>query len=253
MRRGRRDEDALCAGGKGQLGNQLSPSTLLTHLRGPPMLSYGHFGSSLGSTNQRSSAATHCTDRQTASKIARIPLLEADVLHPYRDLIEIISVARSDKSLDLIRWPGWPFRHARRSTARQRAVQVRGRCCLTRGRSTAWGGFLRPQHPWLPDSHWLPLPRWARSRRKLRQGVTSPSTTYNPIREGSSGAQAKAMECLLHSAGFATTVNGHFSAADAKELAKFRKSIGLQPDSRGRTSRLERIALAGHDPPPRGW
>ena len=29
--------------------------------------------------------------------------------------------------------------------------------------------------------------------------------------------------------GFATTVNGHFSAADAKELAKFRKSIGLQP------------------------
>jgi cell wall-associated NlpC family hydrolase len=28
-------------------------------------------------------------------------------------------------------------------------------------------------------------------------------------------------------AGFATTVNGHFSAADAKELAKFRKSIGL--------------------------
>jgi cell wall-associated NlpC family hydrolase len=37
------------------------------------------------------------------------------------------------------------------------------------------------------------------------------------------------MECLLHKAGFATTVNGHFSAADAKELAKFRKSIGLNP------------------------
>jgi cell wall-associated NlpC family hydrolase len=53
--------------------------------------------------------------------------------------------------------------------------------------------------------------------------------TYNPIREGSSGAQAKAMECLLQKAGFATTVNGHFSGADAKELAKFRKSIGLQP------------------------
>jgi cell wall-associated NlpC family hydrolase len=53
--------------------------------------------------------------------------------------------------------------------------------------------------------------------------------TYDPIREGSSGAQAKAMECLLHKAGFATTVNGHFSAADTKELAKFRKSIGLNP------------------------
>ncbi len=30
-------------------------------------------------------------------------------------------------------------------------------------------------------------------------------------------------------AGFATTVNGRFSAADARELAKFRKSIGLNP------------------------
>jgi len=75
--------------------------------------------------------------------------------------------------------------------------------------------------------------------------------TYDPIREGSSGAQAKAMECLLQKAGFATTVNGHFSAADAKELAKFRKSISLNPLlvgghrawsallSRGTTPRLE--------------
>jgi cell wall-associated NlpC family hydrolase len=53
--------------------------------------------------------------------------------------------------------------------------------------------------------------------------------TYSPIKQGSSGAEAKAMECLLHKAGFATTVNGRFSAADAQELAKFRKSIGLKP------------------------
>jgi len=53
--------------------------------------------------------------------------------------------------------------------------------------------------------------------------------TYDPIREGSAGAQAKAMECLLHKAGFATTVNGHFTASDARVLAKFRKSIGLNP------------------------
>ncbi|HJY44024.1 MAG TPA: NlpC/P60 family protein [Propionibacteriaceae bacterium] len=52
---------------------------------------------------------------------------------------------------------------------------------------------------------------------------------YQPIRQGSTGAQAKAMECLLTKAGFATTVNGRFSAADARELAKFRKSIGLDP------------------------
>jgi hypothetical protein len=53
--------------------------------------------------------------------------------------------------------------------------------------------------------------------------------TYEPIRQGSTGAQAKAMECLLHKAGFATTVNSRFSASDAQELAKFRKSIGLNP------------------------
>jgi cell wall-associated NlpC family hydrolase len=53
--------------------------------------------------------------------------------------------------------------------------------------------------------------------------------TYKPIKLGSTGAQARAMECLLHKAGFATTVNAHFSASDAQELAKFRESIGLNP------------------------
>jgi cell wall-associated NlpC family hydrolase len=53
--------------------------------------------------------------------------------------------------------------------------------------------------------------------------------TYSPIKKGSTGVQAKAMECLLHKAGFATTVNGRFSAVDAQELARFRKSIGRNP------------------------
>jgi cell wall-associated NlpC family hydrolase len=54
-------------------------------------------------------------------------------------------------------------------------------------------------------------------------------TTYQPIKAGSHGAQAKAMECLLHKAGYSTTVNGRFSVGDAQQLAKFRKSIGLNP------------------------
>ncbi len=54
-------------------------------------------------------------------------------------------------------------------------------------------------------------------------------STYPSIRKGSTGAKAKAMECLLAKAGFTTTVNGKFSAADATALAKFRKSIGLSP------------------------
>ena len=82
--------------------------------------------------------------------------------------------------------------------------------------------------------------------------------TYHPIKKGSTGAQAKAMECPLAKAGYATTVNGRFSAADARELAKFRKSIGrLNPLAvggrrawsallaRGTTPRLEQAPRQG--------
>lgn len=76
--------------------------------------------------------------------------------------------------------------------------------------------------------------------------------SYTTIRQGSTGAQAKAMECLLRKAGRSTSVNGSFSAADASQLAKYRASIGLNPLriagrlpwaallSRGSTPTLER-------------
>ena len=131
--------------GKGQSGNQLSPPTLLTHLRGPSVLSYGHFGSSwarpTSGLRQPPTVPTAQTASKIASKIARLPLLAAEVLHPYRDLIEIISAVRSDKCLALITWRGRLFRHDRRFMARRGWSKYRGRCCLTRGRSTAWGGF----------------------------------------------------------------------------------------------------------------
>lgn len=52
---------------------------------------------------------------------------------------------------------------------------------------------------------------------------------YNTIRQGSTGPQAKAMECLLREAGRSTSVNGRISAHDASELAKYRASVGLRP------------------------
>lgn len=76
--------------------------------------------------------------------------------------------------------------------------------------------------------------------------------SYQTIREGSTGAQARAMECLLRKAGRSTSVNGSFSAADACQLARYRASIGLNPLriagrlpwaallSRGNTPTLER-------------
>jgi cell wall-associated NlpC family hydrolase len=52
-------------------------------------------------------------------------------------------------------------------------------------------------------------------------------TKYSTIHQGSQGAQARAVECLLRSAGYATTVNGSFSAADARAMGKFRSSVGM--------------------------
>ena len=51
---------------------------------------------------------------------------------------------------------------------------------------------------------------------------------YHTIKKGSKGAQVRAMECLLRSAGFSASVNRSFSAHDAAQLAKFRTSVGLK-------------------------
>ena len=74
-------------------------------------------------------------------------------------------------------------------------------------------------------------------------------TAYQAIQAGSHGAQAKAMECLLHKAGYPTSVNGHFSAADAQEVPEI---YWAQPSSRGWSARLECTALARHDAAPSG-
>lgn len=83
-------------------------------------------------------------------------------------------------------------------------------------------------------------------------GCNASFANYKTIRQGSTGAQAKALECLLRKAGRSTSVNGSFSASDASQLAKYRASIGLNPLriagrlpwaallSRGSTPTLER-------------
>jgi hypothetical protein len=61
---------------KGTPEGRLPPTTLLTHLRGPPVLSYGHFGLSRYSTNQRSSAANTVPTVQSASQIENLAKLK---------------------------------------------------------------------------------------------------------------------------------------------------------------------------------
>lgn len=67
---------------------------------------------------------------------------------------------------------------------------------------------------------------------------------YQTISKGSTGAQAKAVECLLTNAGHRASVNGSFSASDAAKLATFRTSVGLSPlkvaDSRTWSALLSR-------------
>ena len=52
-------------------------------------------------------------------------------------------------------------------------------------------------------------------------------TRYATLRVGATGTQARAAECLLARAGYPTTVDGHFSAADGKALGAFRNTIGF--------------------------
>jgi cell wall-associated NlpC family hydrolase len=53
--------------------------------------------------------------------------------------------------------------------------------------------------------------------------------TYKTVSKGTKGAQARAVECMLHNEGYTTTVNGSFSVHDAAKLARFRASVGLSP------------------------
>lgn len=63
-------------------------------------------------------------------------------------------------------------------------------------------------------------------------------TKYNNVRQGTKGAQAKAVECLLRGAGYSVSVNSSISAGEAKQIARFRDRVGMSP-----------LKVAG----PRGW
>lgn len=52
---------------------------------------------------------------------------------------------------------------------------------------------------------------------------------YSTIKQGSKGRKAKAVECLLKNAGYSVTVNANVSAADAKQMARFRSKVGMSP------------------------
>ena len=58
-------------------------------------------------------------------------------------------------------------------------------------------------------------------------GCTTSFTTYSTVKAGTTGSKAGAVECLLHQAGFTTSQNRSFSAADATQLAAFQTAHTL--------------------------
>jgi hypothetical protein len=106
---------ALCAGGKGRWGDQISPATLRTHLRGPPVLSYGHFGSNWKLDQPAVFGSEHSTDGPKCQPNRQLwdQCLQQDrgTHRSGRNQTEIISAGGSGKYLDLITWPDRPFRH----------------------------------------------------------------------------------------------------------------------------------------------
>jgi cell wall-associated NlpC family hydrolase len=58
-------------------------------------------------------------------------------------------------------------------------------------------------------------------------GCSADFKTYNTVQKGYQGAQAKAVECLLDQAGYKVTINSSISAAEGDQIAKFRRSVGL--------------------------
>jgi cell wall-associated NlpC family hydrolase len=72
-------------------------------------------------------------------------------------------------------------------------------------------------------------------------GCGADFASYLTVRAASSGAQAKAAQCLLKKGGAKVTVDGSFSTGDAKALAKFQRKVRLKAD--GATDRQTWTAL----------
>jgi hypothetical protein len=86
-----------------------------------------------------------------------------------------------------------------------------GLVCLTRGSVTANAEILKSAASLVTG---LALAATAAIDTTTPAGAATRCSvtfqTYSPIKKGSTGDQAKALECLLAKAGFSTTVNGRF-------------------------------------------
>lgn len=79
-------------------------------------------------------------------------------------------------------------------------------------------------------------------------GCTTKFTTYSTVKVGKTGSKAGAVECLLHQAGYATSQNRSFSAADSTKLKSFQTKHTLK--ATGKTSAATWTALVAQGSTP---
>lgn len=72
-------------------------------------------------------------------------------------------------------------------------------------------------------------------------GCSTNLSSFSSVRQGSSGAAARTVECTLKAAGYATTVNGRISSADVTAIKKFQRAQGISAN--GIVSRATWTAL----------
>lgn len=79
-------------------------------------------------------------------------------------------------------------------------------------------------------------------------GCTVKFDTYSTVKAGKTGGKARAVECLLHEAGYQTSRNSSFSAGDAKKLKQFQGTHGLK--ATGKTNGATWAALVAQGSTP---
>ena len=73
-------------------------------------------------------------------------------------------------------------------------------------------------------------------------------TKYSTVKSGTTGAQAKAAQCLLRSAGYGVRADGSFSSADAAQLKRFQSSHRIATSGKVTASSWTALLARGSTP-----
>lgn len=79
-------------------------------------------------------------------------------------------------------------------------------------------------------------------------GCTTSFSSYSTVQRGSTGSKARAVECLLHQGGYATTQNSSFSSGDAARLKQLQARHAMK--ATGRTNAATWTALVSQGSKP---